>query len=59
MYFSEQVKRKNEKTDEKCRQNAVVEIKKRFGKNAIVRGISFEDGATAIDRNMQIGGHKA
>ena len=52
-------KRKNEKANEKCRQNAVVEIKKRFGKNAIVRGISFEDGATAIDRNMQIGGHKA
>ncbi len=44
---------------EKRRQQAVLDIKKRFGKNAIVKGISLEEGATAMDRNNQIGGHKA
>ena len=41
------------------RQKAVLEIKKKFGKNAILKGISFTEGATARDRNGQIGGHKA
>ncbi len=40
-------------------QNAVIEIKRKFGKNAILRGTSFEEGATAKERNEQIGGHKA
>ena len=40
-------------------QKAELEIKKRFGKNAIMRGINLEDGATARQRNSQIGGHKA
>ena len=44
---------------EKQRQKAVLEIKKKFGKNAILRGINLEEGATAKDRNRQIGGHKA
>lgn len=34
-------------------------IKKRFGKNAILKGLNLEDGATAKERNNQIGGHKA
>lgn len=34
-------------------------IKKRFGKNAILKGLNLEDGATARERNDQIGGHKA
>jgi len=34
-------------------------IKKKFGKNAILKGMNLEDGATAMDRNAQIGGHKA
>ncbi len=38
---------------------AVLGIKKRFGKNAILRGMDFLDGATARDRNAQIGGHRA
>ena len=41
------------------RQKTVLTIKKRFGKNAIVRGMNLEEGATAMDRNRQIGGHKA
>lgn len=44
---------------EKQKQNAVISIRKRYGGNAILRGISFEEGATAIERNSQIGGHKA
>ena len=44
---------------EKQRQLAVISIKRRFGKNAILRGMNFSDGATAIERNNQIGGHKA
>ncbi len=44
---------------EKKMQKAVLEIKKKFGKNAILRGMNLEEGATAKDRNSQIGGHKA
>ena len=40
-------------------QKAVLEIKKKFGKNAILKGINLEEGATAVERNQQIGGHKA
>ena len=41
------------------RQEAILGIKKKFGKNAILRGMNLEEGATAKDRNEQIGGHKA
>ena len=44
---------------EKRRQQALVDINKRYGKNAILKGMNFEEGATARDRNSQIGGHKA
>ena len=44
---------------EKQRQRAVVEIRRRFGKNALLRGMNFEEGATARERNGQIGGHRA
>ena len=40
-------------------QEAQLAIKRKFGKNAILKGTSFEEGATAIERNRQIGGHKA
>ena len=40
-------------------QNAMLEIKKKFGKNAILKGMNLEEGATARERNQQIGGHKA
>ena len=45
--------------DEKKLQNAMINIKKKYGKNAILKGMNLEEGATAIDRNGQIGGHKA
>ena len=44
---------------EKDIQKAILDIKKKFGKNAILKGMSLQEGATAIDRNNQIGGHKA
>ena len=44
---------------EKRRQQAVLHIRKKYGKNAIVKGMNLEEGATAMDRNKQIGGHKA
>ena len=40
-------------------QAATLAIKKKYGKNAILKGMNFEEGATAKDRNAQIGGHKA
>lgn len=40
-------------------QKAVLEIKNKFGKNAILKGLNFEEGATTRERNQQIGGHKA
>ena len=44
---------------ERRMQKTLLTIKKKFGKNAILRGMNLEDGATAKNRNAQIGGHKA
>lgn len=44
---------------EKAMQLSMLEIKKKYGKNAVLRGMNFEDGATARERNGQVGGHKA
>ncbi len=44
---------------EKRRQQAMLGIKRKFGKNAILRGMDLEEGATTLTRNSQIGGHKA
>jgi DNA polymerase V len=44
---------------ERSRQEAILAIRKKFGKNAILKGMNFDDGATARERNAQIGGHKA
>ncbi len=40
------------------RQQVILQIKKKFGKNAILKGTNFEEGATARERNQQVGGHK-
>ena len=40
-------------------QKAVLDIKKKFGKNALLKGMNLEEGAMTIERNHQIGGHKA
>lgn len=44
---------------EKRLQNTIISLKKKFGKNTILKGMNFAEGATAKDRNQQIGGHKA
>ena len=56
--------RKKEEEDqrlerEKRRQQAVLGIRRKYGKNAIFKGMNLEEGATARDRNRQIGGHQA
>lgn len=48
-----------QRAKERRMQEALLAIKQRFGKNAILRGLNFDEGATAIERNKQIGGHKA
>ena len=45
--------------NEKNMQKAIIGIKKRFGKNAILKGMNLQEGATAKERNGQVGGHKA
>ena len=40
-------------------QETTIELRKRFGKNAILKGANLREGATTKDRNEQIGGHKA
>ena len=50
---------KTELMKEKRANEAILAIKKRYGKNAILKGINFEDGATGRERNAQIGGHRA
>ena len=44
---------------ERKMQQAMLDIKKKFGKNAILKGMNLQEGATAKDRNSRIGGHKA
>ena len=52
-------KEKEEKAlaKERRMQEAILNIKEKFGKNALLRGVSFQEGATARERNKQIGGH--
>ena len=58
------VQKKNEQEEkelerERKMQEAMLGIKKKFGKNAILKGMNLEEGATSKERNAQIGGHKA
>lgn len=50
---------KEELEKERRRQEAIIALKKKYGKNAVVKGMNLEEGATTIGRNKQIGGHKA
>ena len=54
----EEQERQAEEREKKV-QKAVLAIKKKHGKNAIVKGMNLEEGATAMERNGQVGGHKA
>ena len=44
---------------EKQVQQAILKIKRKYGKNAVLKGTNLLEGATTIERNRQIGGHKA
>lgn len=44
---------------ERRRQEAIIKLRKQFGKNTILKGLNYADGATQRERNKQIGGHKA
>lgn len=55
----EQVRESMELEKEKSLQHTILDIKKKFGKNAILKGTNLKDGATTKERNNQIGGHKA
>ena len=60
-YAAAQAQREGEKAmreREKKTQLAMLTIKKKLGKNAIIKGMNLQQGATAMDRNRQIGGHK-
>ncbi len=61
-FFSdyEDIKKQEETLQrEKQLQRAMLSIKKKYGKNAVLKGMNLEEGATTISRNSQIGGHKA
>jgi DNA polymerase V len=55
----ERAKEKKIRERERRAQEAVLAIKKKYGKNAILKGMNLEEGAQTIARNSQIGGHKA
>ncbi|MBO4460416.1 MAG: DNA methylase [Clostridiales bacterium] len=55
----EKKNREEELQKEKQVQQTILDLKKRFGKNAVIKGMNLEEGSTAIERNGQIGGHKA
>lgn len=61
-YDEVQVKREKEEVElkkERRIQEAILDIKHRYGKNAIIKGANLQEGATTIERNKSIGGHKA
>ena len=51
--------KENELKKEKDMQKAIIKIKSKYGKNSIIKGMNLKEGATALERNRQIGGHKA
>ncbi len=57
--FADRSQEEDDLEREKRRQKAVLSIQKKYGKNAILKGMNYLDGATTMDRNAQIGGHKA
>ena len=57
-YKESQDKEHKDEVEERKLASAVLNIKKKYGKNAILRGMNFEEGATMRERNGQVGGHK-
>ena len=57
-YFQRE-KEEEKGEQEKNMQQAILKMKKKYGKNAVLRGMNLQEGATTVSRNKQIGGHKA
>ena len=57
--INEEQEREESLAKEKNMQKAMIKIKNKFGKNAILKGMNLQEGATTIERNGQIGGHRA
>ena len=57
--YSEIEKQRKKEHSEKELQKAVLTIKSKYGKNAILKGMNFLESGTTIERNEQIGGHKS
>ncbi len=55
--IEEEQKRLEKEKDDKKIQSVMLDIKKKYGKNAILKGMNLEEGATAMERNAMIGGH--
>ncbi len=58
-FFIDDKKEKEEKAKERNLQYAIIDIKKKYGKNAILKGMNLEKDGTTIERNSQIGGHRS
>ena len=56
--YQEKADKRKEEHTEKELQKAMIDIKKKYGKNAILKGMNLQEGGTTIERNGQIGGHK-
>ena len=56
--YQEEAKKRQEEQTEKELQKTMIDIKKKYGKNAILKGMNLQEGGTTIERNGQIGGHK-
>ena len=57
--FQKRDKELKDEQEEKQLQKSILEIKRRYGKNAIVKGMNLQEAGTTIDRNAQVGGHRA
>ena len=61
-FFSDYKKKEEEVKNEKIEKNlqrAMIDIKDKYGKNAILKGMNLQEAGTTIDRNKQIGGHRS
>ncbi len=56
--YQEKVEKKQQEQTEKKLQKAMIDIKNKYGKNSILKGMNLQEGATTMERNKQIGGHK-
>ena len=52
-------KHNKEKNEEKELSKTIISIQDKYGKNSVIKGMNLEEGATTIERNKQVGGHKA